>query len=405
MLPSVGAPPYYPGGGNSDFLPSLKIIDHDPVVTEAFGPDHPITFRVRVWDDKPLPADAVKVGYASIADPGAVNEVTMRDDGLEGDSVAGDLIYTAFIDGPVMSGKLIYYFTVDDSDGNTIRVPHLSSMYRTLFVGPLTDDHLIISEVLAANRACRCTHGDQIEPQPEGCELGGIDNFGEADSWVEITNPTDESINLADYYVTNRLDWLTRWRFPEWATEEPLGPGERIIVWCDDAIEQDAPDYGAIHADFLLDPRGDAVVLVRDPGERQIVDYVAFADQVNDIPYGRDGTTGAWGMVLEPTLGGENAQLAANARWITELGDWRDPQELAPGSQVTITGTALDQATRLVIVDPLPCEPREFLHSDWDWSGVNTQPHHPQWSLQGNDLQVTLPANLAAGPLLLCVLS
>jgi hypothetical protein len=83
--------------------------------------------------------------------------------------------------------------------------------------------------------------------------------------------------------------------------------------------------------------------------------------------------------------------------------DTLDPTQLALGSQVTVTGLALDQTARVVIVDPMPCEPPEV--RDWDWRGLSTVPAEADWSVEGEELKVTLPIDLVPGPHLLCVLS
>ncbi len=402
MAPTPGDTPFFPGGANTDWVPYLELLGHEPVNPVALDADHPITFSVRSWDDKPLPAGAVTLSYASLKDPVVMNEVTMRDDGMGADAVAGDTIYTGVINDPPMIGKIVYCATALDSDGNLIRSPYLASVYRWIFAGELTDEHLIISEVVAANRDCRCGAEREGVPQPQGCDLAGMDNFAEAESWIELMNPTDQAISLGEYWLSNRLDWRTRWTFPVWA-QRPVLPGERIVVWCDQALYQDSEEDGAIHTDFLLDPSGDAVILVRGAQMLQIVDYVAFSAQVPDMAYGRDGVTGEWGMVLEPTLGRENARLAANATWITELGDPLDRQDLRAGCCITVTGTALDQTARVVIVDPMPCEPEDV--RNWDWAGLRTVPVEPAWLHQGEELAVVLPRNLADGPHLLCVLS
>ncbi len=401
MEPSPGEQPHYPGAANTDHVPYVNIVDYEPVSPVALDVDHPIRFRVRIWDDKPLPANSVILSYASLSDPMALSEVTMHDDGKGGDEVADDTIYTAVVDSPALSGKLIYDITVEDADNNMVRIPHGASAFRIGFIGGLANDHLIITEVVASNRDCRCSISDA--PSPEGCELGGLDNYGEANGWIEIMDPTDGPIPLDEYFLTDRLDWLTRWKFPTWAVLDSLAPGERIIVWCDAEFEQDRPDAGAMHANFLLDADHDHVVLVRGVSERQIVDFVEFRNQVPDTSYGRDGTTGEWGVLLEPTLRGENARLAANAEWITELGDPLNPASLKPGCCITVTGKALDQTARVVIVDPMPCEPEEV--RNWDWVGLSTPPVEASWLLGGDELEVVLPINLADGPHLLCVLS
>jgi hypothetical protein len=395
------------GGTNTDFIPYVKLVSFEP---ESPQVGQPITFEYRVWDDDPLPPGGVVLSYANAEDV-TDKTIVMGDDGTGADEGAGDEIYTAVIDDAELSGKVRYSATAEDADANSLRVPASSpNSYGNVYVGVMPSNRLVLSEVVAANRDCGC--GAVVDP---GCELAGLDNFREAEGWVEICNPTEEAIEIQDYFLTDRLDWLSRYRLPR---DVELGPGACMIVWCDAQFAQD--DDGAYHAPFLLDAGGGEVALVynRDPFkvELQIVDIFRFGPQVPDMSFGRDPVTGEVGMLMQPTLpepgvpaSGENARLAANAQWITELGDPTDPQELEAGSVVTVTGLALDMSQKVFIVDPLGpvCDARGVLA--WDFEGLETPPVEltagSAWSLQGEDLRVTLPNTLSGGSHLLCVLS
>jgi hypothetical protein len=401
MVPSPGISSdftHFPGGPNTPLVPFLNVSRYEPV-SPAVGEE--VTFFARAWDDKPLPDGAVTLRIGG-------KDVPMHDDGAGGDVTAGDGIYTAAVQDPQLAGTVRYRATVTDADGNVVTFP-AQDLNPAIFFGDLPAVHLVLSEVVAANRQCPCTGSP-----PAGCELAGVDNFADADDWVEIWNPTESSLDLGAYYLTDRLNWLTRSKLPEVI----LAPGQRVVIWCDGEPEEEFPENPAVakayHAKFLLDAGGDEVALVLnlDPTgsvKSQIVDFIRFEDQVSDISSGRDGETGELGMLLTPTLEVPNARLAANAEWITELGEPIDPLPLQPGQEITVMGRALDQATHVFIVNPEPLgDPDD---PDWDFEGMTpeTQPVElvkgTDWSLQGEDLKVKLPLTLAPGPHLLCVLS
>jgi len=381
MVPSPGPTPTYPGGPNSDTVPFVNFLDFDPPLV---SPGQIVTFRARAWDDGPLAGVTLHFNPLS----GTPQEVPMLDDGKVPDAVAGDGVYTAAleVDTP---GKVFYAISAVDSDGNVTRVPANSSAFMTLFVGN-GGEHPVISEIVAANRRCPCGG----EPPP-GCELGGTDVNADADDWVEIFNPTNRSISLGSYYLTDRMDWLTKWQFPA----VTLRPAQWAIVWCDGEMgEQPAvsPPLNDLHSRFQLNADKDEVALVFSPSQRQIVSFIRFRNLVADISYGLDPEGRGYGMLMQPTPGAENSPLAANADSIVEAGDDpNNPRPLRPGSTITVVGRALNRTEHVFVVG------RRADDSGWDWDGAQ----EVSFTLNGADLLVQLPSSLPEGRYLLCVLS
>ncbi len=385
----------HPGGTNTDLVPFLEVFSYEPVSPKI---GEAVTFFARAWDDEPFPDGAVTLEYMGSAS----GTETMHDDGAGGDMIAGDGIYTAVVQNDQLEDKVLYHARAKDADNNEVRFP-VKIVWRYAYFGDVEGPHPVISEVVAANRQCACS-----EPLLPGCELGGYDNFADAEDWIEVLNPTESAIDLGVYYLTDRLNWLTQWEFPDTV----LLPGERIVVWCDGEVEEQSPDNpeieSALHAWFQLDAGSDEVMLVydHDSGGFQVVDFMPFADQVPDISFGRDGETGEIGMLLEPTLpvdgtGGENARLAANVQGIAEMGDPSDPQPLEPGATVTLTGLALDQAKQVYLVSPLELIPETGEVDRWDWRNARAV----DFALEDENLMVPLPGDLAGGFHRLCVLS
>ncbi len=122
---------------------------------------------------------------------------------------------------------------------------------------------LIINELLASN--------DNVI----------FDDFFEFNDWVEIHN-TGGILNLAGYYLSDDLDSLDKWKFPD--TNPGLTtilPGGHLMIWCDKD-----PEQGEDHANFSLSSDGETVYLVDTDGSF-ILDSVSFGQQQNDISFGR----------------------------------------------------------------------------------------------------------------------
>ena len=75
---------------------------------------------------------------------------------------------------------------------------------------------LFINEVLASN----------LQTPPE--------NNGEYDDWIEIYNPSDQAIDLAGLYLTDKIDIPTKWRFPLGRPfDTTVDPNGFILIWAD----------------------------------------------------------------------------------------------------------------------------------------------------------------------------
>lgn len=103
------------------------------------------------------------------------------------------------------------------------------------------------------------------------------DEAGEYDDWVELYNNTDESIDLSNVYLSNNLDYLKKWQFPEGSE---IKAQEYLIIWAD----QDE-DQSGLHCGFKLSKDGDEIYLSNDDGS--IIDSVSFGEQRTNVAYAR----------------------------------------------------------------------------------------------------------------------
>ena len=128
---------------------------------------------------------------------------------------------------------------------------------------------------------------------------GEVDNAGELEDWVELHNPTDGAIDLAGYYLTDRLNNPTKWRFPLDAGDSTvIAPNGYMLLWADND-----PEQGWNHVEFRLNNAGEVLVL-RSPDGFTIADSVHFGTSDPDLSYARiPNAVGPFEWVDEPTPG------------------------------------------------------------------------------------------------------
>ncbi|MHC4112482.1 MAG: lamin tail domain-containing protein [Planctomycetota bacterium] len=133
--------------------------------------------------------------------------------------------------------------------------------------------HLVISELMARNSTTL------------------LDGNDESSDWIEIYNPTDTSVNLDGWYLTDSAAEPTKWQFPNGLQIEP---GEFLIIFASGKTYELYPhnypyldSLGYYHTNFELDQDGDYLALV-SPGSTIIVhEYVPeYPIQLADISYG-----------------------------------------------------------------------------------------------------------------------
>jgi len=130
----------------------------------------------------------------------------------------------------------------------------------------------IITEFMASN------HSE--EPLEQG-EL--LDEDGDSSDWIEIYNPSDTTVNLAGWCLTDDPLELTGWEFP--AVE--LGSGEFMVVFASEKNRRDPDPNKRLHTDFNLNKDGDYLALVRPDGITIVSEYApTYPDQFSDISYG-----------------------------------------------------------------------------------------------------------------------
>ena len=121
------------------------------------------------------------------------------------------------------------------------------------------------------------------------CVMDDLNDF--PDSWVELYNPSSDSVTLGDYSIGLTRNASSAWQLPH----HMVAAGGRTMVWCDKESKQK-------HTDFRLESgKGGAVYLFKNG---LVVDSVCGLKKQPspNIAYGRqtDGSN-VWGYQAEPT--------------------------------------------------------------------------------------------------------
>jgi len=111
---------------------------------------------------------------------------------------------------------------------------------------------------------------------------GETDGQGELEDWVEIHNKSTVPIDLAGYYLTDRLNNPTKWRIPVDAGDSTVIEGDGyMVLWAD----EDGGD-GWNHMNFRLNNTGEVLVL-RSPDGFSIADSSHFGTSEADQSFAR----------------------------------------------------------------------------------------------------------------------
>jgi hypothetical protein len=121
-----------------------------------------------------------------------------------------------------------------------------------------------------------------------------LDGDGNSSDWIEVRNDGSTSVDLADYFLTDTADDLTRWAFPS----RMIAPGEHYVVFASspsDGMGGTLDNYvdagGNLHTSFSLEAGGEYVALTyEDPVTHAVTIVHEFAPQFppqrNDISFG-----------------------------------------------------------------------------------------------------------------------
>lgn len=138
------------------------------------------------------------------------------------------------------------------------------------------------------------------ELQPSNQDVT-VDEYGEADDWIEVFNPGDAPVDLQGFRVADSSGTSQ-------VIAGPLvvQPGGFVLLWADDS-----PSQGVAHLGFKLGAKKGDTVILTDP-EGQALDSVSFGPGQGQSSYARhpDGA-GAFAWCAAPTPGVSNGTACA----------------------------------------------------------------------------------------------
>jgi len=126
------------------------------------------------------------------------------------------------------AATLTYYISINYGIGLLRYFPFCKNGKAPLTLDAEQD--LVINEFVASNKT------------------GKMDAAGEYDDWIEIYNKGGQTINLAQYYLSDDPLQPSKWRLPE----KLLYPAQYLAIWMDGDTEQ-----GETHANIKLAKSGE----------------------------------------------------------------------------------------------------------------------------------------------------
>lgn len=104
------------------------------------------------------------------------------------------------------------------------------------------------------------------------------DEFGDYSDWIEIFNPTQDTIHLLNWHLSDDEDELNKWTFPNLIIES----GGFVLVF---ASGKNIYTPNGVHTNFKIGASGEALFLCNSSG--QIVDQTVEVELEGDQSYGR----------------------------------------------------------------------------------------------------------------------
>ncbi|MBN1124286.1 MAG: lamin tail domain-containing protein, partial [Sedimentisphaerales bacterium] len=106
------------------------------------------------------------------------------------------------------------------------------------------------------------------------------DEDGMTSDWIEIFNPSSVAISLNGWYLTDSIDRLDKWRFPDIT----IGPEEYLVVYAS-GRDRKEPD-SQLHTNFVLDIEGEYLALIHPDGKTVEHAWSKVPQQYEDVSYG-----------------------------------------------------------------------------------------------------------------------
>src|SRR5690554_1392203 len=135
------------------------------------------------------------------------------------------------------------------------------------------------------------------------------DNYGECEDWVELYNTTGAPVDLSGYYLSDNINNLSKWNFPNGSIIPANG---FLRVWLSGRVNEPF-NINNLHAEFRLGQTQDSeIIAFVDPDGSTIID-ADMIDVTSQVGHSRgrfpDGSNN-WVVFAQPTIGAPNTTTA-----------------------------------------------------------------------------------------------
>ncbi len=190
--------------------------------------------------------------------------IKMLDDGTNGDKIANDNIYAAYI--PAQASQTWVRFYAEAVANNSVKsvsyfpagAEHDVMVYQVEAAQGLAND-IVINEFMATN------------------ENGPKDEKGSTADWIELYNKSNAQIDLSGYYLSDNSANLKKWQVPSGVT---IAANGYLIFWADEDQMQ-----GPTHTSFKLSSAGETLSLSDKNGA--LLDSYTYTNATKDKSYAR----------------------------------------------------------------------------------------------------------------------
>ncbi len=256
------------------YLSTYKGFSGEPTISNiSYGPQN-----FNLGDDVFINANITDVSDAFLVYRFGENmpfrKVTMFDDGNHNDGLANDGLYGVKIQN---SSNSIDYYLYAENDSSGVFSPVRAAYEFYSIKSQLNAGDLVINELMSNNLSVV------------------TDPSTDFDDWIELYNPTNSPISTNGLFLTDTLNLLHKWKFPNYL----IPSGGYAIVWADEDGGQ-----GDLHANFKLSNLGEQLVLSNS--DSVVIDSVSYLPQSDDVSFGRSPNgIGSFNM-LTPTFKANN---------------------------------------------------------------------------------------------------
>ena len=182
-------------------------------------------------------------------------ELLMNDEGIDGDELAGDGIFSSQF---LFQGRDVDYYIYAENDSAGAFSPQRAAYEYFTIEGQLNAGDIVINELMASNV-------DIV-----------ADADGSYEDWIELLNTTENELSLGGLYLSDDATNLSKWALPN----QELPAGSYSIIWADSEDAQ-----GSSHANFKLSSAGESLFL--SDAHQVLIDSVLFPEQIENVSYGR----------------------------------------------------------------------------------------------------------------------